>query len=52
MASAAITAEIPEAEPEAEPVARKPSSTFAFIAVMLILTGLGVGFGGLMGLHR
>ena len=51
MASAATTAEIPEAEPEAEPVARKPSSTFAFIAVMLILTGLGIGLGGLTGLQ-
>jgi flagellar protein FliL len=51
MASAATTAEIPEAEPEAEPVARKPSSVFAFIAVMLILTGLGIGLGGLTGLQ-
>ena len=51
MASAPTTAELPEAEPEAEPVARKPASAFVLIAVMLILTGLGVGFGGLMGLQ-
>jgi len=51
MASAATTAELPEGEPAAEPVARPPASAFAFIAVLLILTGLGVGFGGLMGLQ-
>jgi flagellar protein FliL len=51
MASAATTAEIPEPAPEAEPAAPKRPSAFAFIAVMLILTGLGVGFGGLMGLQ-
>ena len=51
MANAATTAEIPEAAPEIAPVARKPSSTFAFIAVILILTGLGVGCGGLTGLQ-
>jgi flagellar protein FliL len=52
MASAATTtAEIPEPAPEIAPVVRKPSSTPAFIATILILTGLSVGCGGLMGLQ-
>jgi hypothetical protein len=51
MASAAPTAEIPAPAVEAEPVAPKPTSALAFIAAMLILTALGVGFGGLMGLQ-
>jgi flagellar FliL protein len=55
MASAAATAEV-EAEAEApvggqEITAPQRSSPFAFIAVMLILTALGVGFGGLLGLQ-
>ena len=51
MASASDHRQRTRAEPEAEPVARKPSSTMAFIAAMLILTGFGVGFGGLSGLQ-
>jgi flagellar FliL protein len=51
MASAAPTAETPAPAAEAEPVAPKPTSALAFIAAMLILTALGVGFGGLMGLQ-
>ena len=52
MASAATTPETPAPAAEAEAPAAPPrSSPFAFIAVMLILTALGVGFGGLMGLQ-
>jgi flagellar FliL protein len=51
MANAATTTETPAPVAAAEPAARKQPSAFAFIAVMLILTGLGVGFGGLMGLQ-
>jgi flagellar protein FliL len=52
MASAAATT-TETAKPAAgdEPVVSKPPSPFAFLAAMLVLTGLGVGFGGLMGLQ-
>ena len=51
MASAATTAEAPGAAEEAEPTPPKRASAFGFIAVILILTGLAVGLGGLMGLQ-
>jgi flagellar protein FliL len=52
MASAATTATAsPEAVPAPAPAAAKPPSALAFVAVVLILTGLSVGFGGLVGLQ-
>ena len=51
MASAATTAEIPAPAAETDAVAPKPASPLVLIAAMLILTALGIGFGGLMGLH-
>jgi flagellar FliL protein len=55
MANAAtkIPPEEDEDEPgdEAPPVASKRASVIAFIGVMAILTALGVGSGGLLGLH-
>jgi flagellar FliL protein len=51
MASAATTAELPAPAAEADAVAPKPASALVLIAAMLILTALGIGFGGLMGLH-
>jgi flagellar protein FliL len=50
MAKAAITAETPQPAAEVRPAAKK-SSPLAFIAALLILTGMGVGLGGLMGLQ-
>jgi flagellar protein FliL len=50
MASAPITAEAAGPAAEAKPAAKK-ASPIAFIAAMLVLTGIGVGFGGLLGLH-
>jgi len=52
MANAATTtAEIPEPAPPAAPAASKPTSALVFIAVMLIMTCLSVGLGGLVGLQ-
>jgi flagellar FliL protein len=52
MANAATTtAEIPEPAPPAAPAATKPPSALVFIAVMLIMTCLSVGLGGLVGLQ-
>jgi flagellar protein FliL len=52
MANAATTtAEIPEPAPPAAPAAGKPPSALVFIAVMLIMTCLSVGLGGLVGLQ-
>src|SRR5437762_11390740 len=45
------TAELPAPAAEADAVAPKPASALVLIAAMLILTALGIGFGGLMGLH-
>jgi flagellar FliL protein len=51
MANAATTtAEIPEPAPPAAPAASRPPSALVFIAVMLIMTCLSVGLGGLVGL--
>jgi flagellar protein FliL len=50
MAKAPTTPESPAPAAEAKPAAPK-SSPMAFIAAMLILTGMGVGLGGLMGLQ-
>jgi flagellar FliL protein len=53
MANAATTtAEIPEpAPPPAAPATTKPPSALVFIAIMLIMTCLSVGLGGLVGLQ-
>ena len=52
MANAATTtAEIPEPALPAEPAKTKPPSALVFIAVMLIMTCLSVGLGGLVGLQ-
>jgi flagellar FliL protein len=49
----APAAETPDPAVETEPkaAAAKPPSTVAFIGAMLVLTGLGVGSGGLLGLQ-
>ena len=55
MANAAITAQPKDEDDdlgeEAPPAAPKGVSVFVFIGIMAILTALGVGSGGLLGLH-
>jgi len=51
MASPTTPTETPAPAPKPEPAAAKAASPFAFIGAMLILTGLGVGAGGLFGLQ-
>jgi flagellar FliL protein len=53
MAKPAPRAETPEPVAAAEPkaAAARPPSAVAFIGAMLVLTGLGVGAGGLLGLQ-
>lgn len=50
MAKPAAKADKPELAADARPVTAK-SSPMAFIAAMVVLTGIAVGFGGLMGLQ-
>jgi flagellar FliL protein len=51
MAKPEAKADKPELVADPRPVAPKSSSPMAFIAVMVVLTGIAVGFGGLLGLQ-
>jgi flagellar FliL protein len=51
MAKPGAKADKPELAADPRSVAPKSSSPMAFIAVMVVLTGIAVGFGGLLGLQ-
>jgi flagellar FliL protein len=51
MAKPAAKADKPELAADPRPVPQKSASPMAFVAAMVVLTGIAVGFGGLMGLQ-